>query len=242
MQEMNVFLYVVWGEGSETEASRSIRSLYNVSPAANVMLISDKSFADQHVKSEWLGEPEKLSSQRHVIKVSSLCVAMDALAGYRVVYLDADTYMLASVNDLFAVLGTHDIALAHAPKRRTGRRLETRAAAMPDFNSGVMAFRPARVKSLFCEWERLVKTSSYNNDQTPLAEMLYLDTRFDIRLCVLPTEYNARTGWPFYVEDVVRILHGRGKSMEYATRAFTDNNIGGSRVWVPNRGKIIRHQ
>jgi Nucleotide-diphospho-sugar transferase len=131
----------------------------------------------------------------------------------RTLYLDTDIRVIHDISEMFTVLDRFDIALAHAHARN---RIETRAVwrselpdAFPQLNCGVMLFKSsAAVVELLREWARAYHSAGFRKDQVTLRELLWAS---DLRLLILPPEYNIR--YEKYVrlwdnkEAVPRILH-----------------------------------
>ena len=110
----------------------------------------------------------------------------------RAIYLDCDVRVLADLGDVFEALGRFDIAGVHDQYRNARRAVvqhgEPVPAAFPQINSGVIglgASDPAR--RLMAEVEADLAASGAGKDQPVLRAHLW---RSDLRLLVLPEEYN----------------------------------------------------
>jgi hypothetical protein len=136
-------------------------------------------------------------------------------------FLDTDTYMVAPVPEIFALLERFDLVVAHEPTRYSfdkayRHRLSDRAPlAFPEFNTGVLAFRnsPA-VRSFFDAW-RADNAAREAGDAPPAHDQPAFRTALwesDLRFYVLPPEFNFRFEMPGFIGGFsgVRILHGRG--------------------------------
>lgn len=149
----------------------------------------------------------------------------------RSILMDADTWLIEPVPELFDVLDYFDIALAHAPWREVypvGIPL-----AFPEHNIGVVAFKKSKALDAFVEkWrdnflqdnmERSTERKvSWFPAQASFRRTLYESS---LRICTLPPEYNWRgTG---YVHHPVKIVHKRPARQEEAVRI---NKIKGPRI------------
>jgi hypothetical protein len=149
----------------------------------------------------------------------------------RSLLLDADTWMVEPVPELFDILDHFDIALAHAPWREVydvGVPL-----AFPEHNIGVVAYKKSEAFDTFVEtWkeqfiEDSVKRShervvSWFPSQASFRRALY---QSDLRICTLPPEYNWRgTG---YAHHPVKIVHKRPAREREALRI---NAVEGPRI------------
>lgn len=162
----------------------------------------------------------------------------------KTLYLDADTKVIAPVDDLFDLLDRFDIALAHAPLRNipaTRQFWKTRIPdAFPQMNSGVIAYRSSPgVLDLLARWEKAYREAGLKKDQVTLRELLW---KSDLRIAALPPEYNIRN--VRLIEEVwrkeeakPRILHCR----KFVERKPKDKSPRRRFVgWFTRRGRYIR--
>jgi len=175
-------------------------------------------------------------------------------------YLDGDTYMTAPVDDLFDLLDRFDLVAAHEPTRfsfdATFQHLldDGAPAAFPEFNTGVFAFRnTADVKAFFDDWRRDDAARRKAgvppaHDQPAFRTALWAS---DLRLYVLPPEYNFRFTMPAFIGGFgfVRILHGRGNRRRLAARLSRRRTLPRAhRPWywpftlVQRRFRLIRRK
>ena len=128
-------------------------------------------------------------------------------------FLDADLFVLANIEDVFFLLDRFDIAMAHTPSRSSRNARDTWRReftnAYPQFNSGVMAYRRTEpVLALLRNWGDMVLTSNAKKDQPCLRELLW---ESDLRVATLPLEFNLMNpkmlgAWP-KDHAAPRILH-----------------------------------
>jgi len=108
----------------------------------------------------------------------------------RTLFLDADTYALGEISDLFDLLDKFDMALSHAHLRAS--RLKTWKTVIPEsypqFNSGVVLYKKTQeVIKILNDWKIAYEQAGFDTDQVTLRELLWSST---IRLATLPPEYN----------------------------------------------------
>lgn len=114
----------------------------------------------------------------------------------RTLYLDTDTSLCGDITDMFRILERFDVAAAHGYRRNFSPRLAAWRVelprAFPQLNAGVFLYRrtPAVVHFLE-EWRDRYHENypAIGQDQATLRELLWLS---DLRLAVLPPEYNVR--------------------------------------------------
>jgi hypothetical protein len=239
-------LYVATGERHVREAARSLESLWRHEPGIPVTMYVDGPGRDRLREGEprdaleLLDHPDPTYSWADKPRVMSRA----GREGEHVLFLDTDTRVCGAVAEIFEVLGGFDVAAAHAPirldRRQPGSLAGRVPAAFPELNTGVIAFRKTAEVSAFLErWRALHLESAASGDhalgdQATFRVALY---ESDLRLAVLPPEYNCRFAFPTYVHGPVRILHGRGPDLERTEREL--NGTVGPRVFVPGVG-IIR--
>lgn len=155
-------------------------------------------------------------------------------------YLDADTYVTDDIMDLFELLdaGFHFVG-AHAPGRVTvPRAKQTVPPCFPEINIGVNAFRRCNeIYDLFDLWyEHFYRHADEfgRNDQPALRHALYHSP--DVRLGVIPPEYNCRFGFGGFARYKVKVLHGRPQDGDYERVARVVNKSIVMRSW--KRGEL----
>jgi len=117
----------------------------------------------------------------------------------RTLFLDADTYVLRNVQDLFVLLNQFDLALSHGI-RRAGSNAKTTwredlPSSFPMHSSGVMCYRLSEgVEKMLSDWQNAYRDAGFSKDQITLRELLW---NSNARFAVLPPEYNIR--YPKYL-------------------------------------------
>jgi hypothetical protein len=246
-------LYVASGAASRAEALLSARSVKAVWPGIAIAIITDERV--DALCFDWVevvaAENDNLFKVRHLARSP-----FD-----RTILLDSDTYCLHPFPEVFDLLDRFDLAAAHEAGRFATRWLDgtevfIRAADIPDsfpeFNSGVIAFRrQANVGKLFDRWLVLVEQARaapipHTQDQPAFRRALY---ESDLRVAVLPPEYNFRLICSGFARGAIKLIHGRwsygplGDTREevLATLARTFNANLGPRVFVHAFGMICGH-
>ncbi|MGB0498351.1 MAG: putative nucleotide-diphospho-sugar transferase [Rubricella sp.] len=110
----------------------------------------------------------------------------------RTLMMDADTWMVQPVQDVFDLLDRFDLALAHDPDRVSPRAMAEAAAgipeAFPEFNGGIIAWRRNAATDRFLrDWKAAYDAQGGPPDQVPLRRVLW---QSDLRIATLPQEYN----------------------------------------------------
>ena len=242
-------VYVATGEGHIREAAASLRSLWRHEPDTRVTMYVDGPSREHLTDLPPSPAGDLLEIVDHPAPTYSWADKPVALSAggeedERVLFLDTDTRICASIADLFEVLDAFGLAAAHAPIRLDPRQPGSLAgrvpASIPELNTGVIAFRrTSTVSELLERWQRLhletLRTMDRGSlgDQSTFRVALY---ESEVRFTVLQPEDNCRFVFPTYVHGPVRILHGRGPDLERVEREL--NATSGPRVFVPGLGVL----
>ena len=198
-------LYIACGRPYAEAAAESAQSVRAVSPGLPVALATD-------------GRPpagfdEAIRLDENDVKRAKI-VGMMASPFDRTLYLDVDTYAAGNVSEIFRLLDVFDLAAAHAPLR-VPYPVDDVPDSFPELNTGVVAFRRGEnVERFLHAWLREYEAGGRPpKDQPSFRRALYSAT--DIRISVLPPEFNLRFWMGGYYNHPVRILHGSGDAAIY---------------------------
>lgn len=173
----------------------------------------------------------------------------------KTIYLDTDIYACGDFSELFNLLSEVDIAAAHNSKQyglseygvTTTREIPE---CFPEFNTGVICFDTSNISDFHKLWLKEYQRDKEicgtdPPDQPSFQRAMYYS---DIRFTVLPRTYNCVFRRPDYLQDKVKLLHGRltevngmgaGKSIspEYAERILNENH---SPRLYDRKGRLLR--
>lgn len=201
------FVFAATGEKYVLLARRAARNLRLVHPDAKIDLFSNLDIIDP------------VFDQIHRLENDWFRPKMEGLLRSRferTVYLDADIMVVGSVEGIFDVLETFDMAACHERflnaehARRVHRRVMP--TAFPTVNSGVLGIRHSQKTQAFLKhWQSEVRTTESNRDQPALRELLF---ESDLRICTLPPTFNFMSfhelsRW-WGVFGAPRVLHSPG--------------------------------
>lgn len=219
-------IFVATGRKFADEAAASRESLRRHMPSLPVILWTDA--ANDSLRAAF-DEVRLVENPEHSFadKVAPLLESPFE----KTLFLDTDTEVCEPLEDLFLMLDRFDVLAVHAPMRVTWPQ-----PAIPDgfveVNSGVLVWRKnERTERVFRNWLMFYRAhkeaTGQPDDQPALRRALY---ESDVRLGILPAEYNFRTVLPgFAGRGPVRILHGR----DLKSVARRVNRYRGCRVVVP---------
>lgn len=147
------------------------------------------------------------------------------------VSFDSDVYACAPFDDVFTVLDHYDLASTHAPARQTTDMPFEMPDAFCEFNTGVLAYRNASiVRLLFEHWRSmLVQHAAVSGDNDQSALRIALWDMPEIRVWILPPEYNCRFGFGGFAAGEVKILHGRSRAISAIAKHINLNHT--MRTW-----------
>ena len=159
----------------------------------------------------------------------------------RTLYTDTDTAVVEDISDVFDVLDRFDIALTHAMRRNYAPRLVKWRIeiprSFPQFNGGIILYHNIpEVRAFFEQWSEAYRTAGFPQDQHTLRELLWLS---DLRLAVLPPEYNVRYIKYKYIwsktEATPKILHLQ-KYHEFMPAVYLKNFLRGILNFFRSKG------
>jgi hypothetical protein len=137
----------------------------------------------------------------------------------RTLFLDADTYVVEPVPELFSVLDNFDCAATHEEYVNTDwfdryPRPDI-PACYPEFNTGIMALKQSEKMDQFLRhWGEIYQSyldenpGQQINDQPFFRVAAYFG---DIRIATLTREYNCKFRGQGYLNGKVKIIHGHVK-------------------------------
>lgn len=255
----NGFLYVATGPLEIFEESLvSVRSLKRVSPNAHASIVVTGTLPDgiasrldeafdfvNHVELPDIGDDLSQSRLGHLLKVTAL---RDHAPYDRTMFVDADTYFVEPLDELFATLDYFDLLVAVDPVdiRLTRDDNGDVVAGVTPYNTGLIAFSPDRTRSLMADWTlrhevltRETPPEVFVSDQASFTSALL---RSDSRFLVLQPTWNARLPYPGRFSGQVRMIHSRPREMRRMSlerAAERVNQTHGVRVWLPYLNETI---
>jgi hypothetical protein len=241
-------VYVAVGHQHVQLATVSARSVKRHAPGLPISIYSDQVVSDK-VFDRTLPLPYSMESDHSRLARINKAQAILAAASDVVLYLDCDTYVLSNISNLAAAATAgYEMALAHDTWRHDEiYQILLRAMDIPIipswfpyFNGGViLAKKTARVCSLLQEWGRIVAQQQRivrdPNDQIALRKLLHDQ---DLRILVLPPEYNVRFIEPVHLSGAVYLLHGdANENLEFLADFL--NSTHDNRVYTPHDGRMV---
>jgi hypothetical protein len=241
MVSLRGVIYISTGDRSYEEALLSIRSLKQTNPNLPVTLFTDKREVDAVVDQVVFIEKPEYSVQDKALNIWRTPYE-------QTLYLDSDTYLTGCLDEVFDVLHYCDFAGTIESVR--GFWYEGKMdipRALCDINGGVLCFKntPAVMSALRQWYGEFQKTAEWlkeygpnkwflTNDQPSLRKLIW--TNRDIRVAILPDEYNALRMFGTRLWGDASIVHGRGDVVRIAREmnAAKDRN----RVFLQGAGTI----
>ena len=206
-------LYIASGEAYIEEATVSAESLKRHNPSLPVTLYTNED-VDYEIFDDIVYVEKSLENWGDSI-LSDIHFPYD-----KNLYLDADTFILDDITELFKVLDTTNLCLAHDYSRgRYNSEMYNNIdcdipSTFPEYNTGVMAYNKCQeIKNLFNFWNG--KYFSYDHDRNQPAFRISL-YESDTQFVTIPPEYNFRTDRIGYACGKIKILH---KCSEDANRS-----------------------
>lgn len=134
----------------------------------------------------------------------------------RTLFIDADTYIVEPVTDLFKLLDNFDCAATHEEYVSTDwwnryPRPDI-PSSFPEFNTGILAFkRSVRMDRALRDWSELYRAFMEQQPQAKINDQPFFRAAIydsDVRVATLTREYNCKFRGQGYLNGTVKILHG----------------------------------
>jgi hypothetical protein len=243
-------VYSAFGGDYIREAAISAWSVKRHIPGAFTSIVTDTPFECKFFDQIKVMKPVPAGVDASRVAKIHKAVAILASLSETVLYLDTDTYVTADLSDLPSALYQHDLAMALDTWRfeEIFRLLhpEVPLASYPGwhpfFNAGVVVVkRSARTDTFIAQWmHEFTSDARLVRDQVVLRRLLY---NSDIRVRVLPPEYNVRCIEPIHISGKMRILHGRASIDHWPhSLPFLADFLGTetrNRVYTPRDGRLV---
>jgi hypothetical protein len=197
-------IYVATGDKYLAEALESAKSVRAVMPDIPLTLFTDRTPPEGlfekviPVEGGKMGRPGKIRS-------------MAASPYDETLFLDSDTWMCQSCEDIFWPLQKYDLAIAQEVYRNE-YAFEKFPDSFPSLNTGVVVYRKnAKTQAFFQAWERNYLDEFQHKN--PADQPAFRHTLFhsDLQHYILPAEFNFRTNYPVVLGGFARakIIHDR---------------------------------
>jgi hypothetical protein len=208
-------VYVATGEGCRQEAIRSAKTVKRHNPSIDIAIFTEMPEVDPVFDLTFLIEKPEFSA---IDKVKNLW----RTPFHKSIYIDADTIITGDLLPLFDLLDRVDFAGVHETAR--GFWYKEFQSEIPEafgeLNTGMMVFKATpTVIGLLKDWHgAYLETSKWlsrfgtdkwmlTNEQPAMRHLLY--HRPEVKLWVLPTEYNALRHYGTYLWGKAIVVHGR---------------------------------
>ena len=207
-QNKRGIIYIATGEDNIRDAIFSAKSIKKHSPEINITLYTDKI----NITSPYIDQIEEIETNFFQKKLKWLRrIQVLSNSPYEeTLYLDADTYALENLGEIFKLLKKYDLIVAFASKR-VFQRPKNIPNSFPEMNAGIILYKmKSNMKKLFGDWEKFYSRNPLPHDQPALREALW---ESNIKLGILPEEYNIRSSKRVHlwikegIPNKIRILH-----------------------------------
>ncbi|MGC2477014.1 MAG: hypothetical protein WA485_21945 [Candidatus Sulfotelmatobacter sp.] len=134
----------------------------------------------------------------------------------RTLFIDADTYVLEPVPELFALLDHFDCAATHEEYVNTDWHNRYPRpdipSSFPEFNTGILMLkRSDRLNRVLKQWENLYRKYLEEKPGQPINDQPFFRVAVydgDVRVATLTREYNCKFRGQGYLNGRVKIIHG----------------------------------
>jgi hypothetical protein len=236
-------LYVATGAKHARLALLSASSLQRVMPDCPIAFVVDDAKLIQE---------SGISYDQILVLENPLYGYEDKLSGMMLapyehtLFLDADTYVVRPIPELFQLLDRFDIAAKHNSRRRAAF-LEDVPDSFPEYNTGVVAYRRSpEVRAFFQLWldtyhMQMDESWTHHYRTTRCDEPAFRDALYksDLRIATLGDEYNCQVSIGL-LGDYVKILHHHGITEDLDKTEQILNFDPGRRVFFDDNRRLKR--
>ena len=204
-------VYSAFGRRFIREAAISAWSVKRSMPSAPTYILTNEPITCPYFDQIEVSQSTEAGTLEDQRGKSSKASAILRCLGRDCLFLDADTYVIENVSDVFHsplpfdIAGCHDTWQFPAIYKLKSRdkRDPIHPPCHPYINTGVLFVRKNdNVVKLMKSWEAACMNEP--NDQLAFADVLY---KSDVRFHALPPVYNARAGEPIHLSGRLKILH-----------------------------------
>jgi hypothetical protein len=225
-------VYMASGARFIEEACQSAASVKEYMPNVPTTLFTHKNINHQALDNVRVEDGLSVAANAKRLKVE--CLRQTPYQ--QTIFLDTDTHVCSDVSELFDLLNTFDLAVAHAPNRLyfdEGAYPSDLPASFPEFNTGVLVYNSERdaVQSLLDAWRDRyleMKQLGADRDQISFREVLY---ESNVSFTTLTPEYNCRFSFPLFLDGRAKILHARHSDLDFVEGLI--NHVSGRRTLQP---------
>lgn len=234
--ERNSFgiVYVATGDFFAKEAIESAKQVKSLNEDVQIALFTDKPYESNYIDHEIL-----INDPQNSVKDKMMCLANSPF--YYNIFADSDTHFVIDPSNLRSVFDYYDFSCTHAPQR-IFYSIETVPDWFPEVNGGLLLYTlSGDTKRFLLRWKELYEHDEMKfkedkskwphglHEQPTLRQALF---ESNLRIYILPPEYNFRTIFPNFAGSEVKMLHGRMKNWrEVSTRINQDPR---PRIVCPN--------
>ena len=236
----NGYFYIAHGEKHVLEAVKSLKSIKKFEPDSHATIVTDSK--------DSLDPFDLIINRPNMGGYKSKVEYMNLTPYEKTLFLDADTFICGSCDELFEMLDYFDICMAQAPAEMQLKHFKPPhkpiAGCVP-CNTGVILYSKNRTKdflelvskSYACAPDGFYKNHPNKHKSEQLC-FQYALMHSSVRFYVIPSIWNMRTDFFVNIKGAVKIVHGRGPKFEAAIKNVNRNTR--NRCWHPQRMDIVR--
>ena len=218
-------IYAATGERCFNQAVESAKTARQFMPIAGIYLFSDKTSEIPDVFTDVF----KITSPDYSCydKIPAI-IGSQLLSHDKFLFLDTDTRVIGNISEIFDLLDRFDLVFVHAPIRKELKDYANIPVCFPQPNTGVIGYKNTdEIKNLMANWEHIYLEQKRNWNNPPHDQLAFRKAVYDsdVKLGVLPEEYNIRTIFPFVKggNSYAKILHGNVKTNNNAKNKLKGN-------------------
>lgn len=223
-------VYAAIGEQCVQEAILSARSARSAMPGIPICLITNEDCRHE--------EFDEVVMIRDMDTLRRPKLYLDQCPYRQAIYIDSDTWILRSMEEIFTLLNRFDLALLQASGKYP-YQVEGLPDIFGEYSSGLIGFNNTPGFSEFLQRWREEYIRSFYEEENPWDQRTFRILLWEspLRVANIPLEYSFT---PYSVNTArtpLIMVHGRTLDAIKAMGREMDS-IGGSRAWVPGLGCV----
>jgi alpha-N-acetylglucosamine transferase len=204
------FLYVALGKRYILEAEMSARSLKRFTKYPLCLVTDEEGYTSGYFDIVLIQKGER--------DFVSKIIGMQRTPFERTIYLDSDTFICASIDQLFQILEIFDMGMTIDTRTHSYGFLGHYNSdfplrfknVLPEYNTGIIVYdNNAYIKKLFADWLRVHFEMKIKADMPSFREA-FINNALAVRIAPLPFEYNYFGTHSFgFAYNEIKVIHER---------------------------------
>src|SRR6476661_2136181 len=204
------FLYVAFGKRYLLEAEMSARSLKRFTKYPICVITDEEGYSSEYF--------DIILTEQGKKDFVSKIIGMQKTPFEKTIYLDSDTFICSSIDQLFQILEMFDMGMTIDNRTHSYGFLGHYNSdfnlrfknVLPEYNTGIVVYNNNDcVKKLFTDWLKAHNEMNVKADMPSFREA-FINNALNVRIATLPFEYNYFGTHSFgFAYNEIKVIHER---------------------------------